>query len=120
MDEEVPTQKVDLDEKNKKERPITKKTKSKRNANCDVKCEVCQVNFGDLFSLENHVNQGNAGRHTAEEQSVKCNELSCSNCRFKFGAFDNLRRHVINSVCHDLDRFHARLKSADNAYNMIE
>ena len=114
------TQKVDQDEKNKKERPITKKTKSKRNANCDVKCEVCQVNFADLFSLENHVNQGNAGRNTAEEQSVKCNELSCSNCRFKFGAFDNLRRHVINSVCHDLDRFHARLRSADNAYNMIE
>ena len=67
-----------------------KKTKSKKNADCKVRCEVCQVDFTDLFSLENHINQfSKSAKSSAENQDVKCNEMACSNCHFKFGGFDN-------------------------------
>ena len=102
------------------QKPTKKKTKSKKNAVCNVRCEVCQVEFTDLFSLETHVNQLNSGKESLEENGVKCNEMSCTNCHFKFGGFDNLRRHVINSVCEDLDRFRSRIKTAEKAYSMIE
>ena len=108
-------------EKVQKENSTKKKVKSKKNASCNVKCEVCQVDFTDLLSLETHINHLNVvGKNSSENQDVKCNEMSCSNCHFKFGGFDNLRRHVINSVCEDLERFRSRIKTAEKAYSMIE
>ena len=100
-----------------------KKQRTKRNADCNVRCEVCQVDFTDLFSLENHINQlsTNQKKPSDTKQDVlKCNEMSCSSCNFKFGGFDNLRRHVINSVCKDLDKFRSRLKTAEKLYSMVE
>ena len=104
----------------KRETGATKKKKQlKKNAPCNVRCEVSQIDFTDLFSLENHIKSSEKlGEDTATD--VKFNELKCLNCSFKFGGFDNLRRHVINQVCEDVERFRSRIKAAEKAYSMVE
>ena len=114
----------DHDMVTKQAEKTTKKKKTlKKNASCNVRCEVCQVNFTDIFSLETHINNLKSINNEKPEDNstdVKCNELTCLNCRFKFGGFDNLRRHVINNVCEDLENFRSRIKAAEKAYSMIE
>ena len=70
----------DHDMVTKQAEKTTKKKKTlKKNASCNVRCEVCQVNFTDIFSLETHINNlKSINNEKSEDNStdVKCNELT--------------------------------------------